>query len=336
MRKIISALTLLLCLSLFADYVENVDQFFVKEIKKPDDANVTIYGSKTGPVYWYCGGSEITQNNVEAKVYKDGELVTQDEFEPYRIYHGAFGCELKFWIKQAGNYTVVVDDYKDNKHYMGTYNFTINHEWETFSSDAGALQIEVNDNKLKRTVIFIYGQTQVGQDMFIRGGLDHGFANNTLGKECSTDNFNCSISIHHNRKINDYTSAWKSGDKNLDWYGIEDGQGFGAEGTALEWTTNNSYHGATVISDGFGYTPLNDWGDHYWMLDVNMDCSQAYKDSDGNKWFEIKSYISNGPGWESDVNQTDRPYVSGNHFAKCGMINVFQRSSGNVTYIDLP
>ena len=39
----------------------------------------------------------------------------------------------------------------------------------------------------------------------------------------------------------------------------------------------------------------------------------------------VKSFISNGPGWEADVNQPGRPWVSGNHFAQCGKLNTFRR-----------
>lgn len=49
----------------------------------------------------------------------------------------------------------------------------------------------------KRTVVFIYGTTQLGQDMFIRGGIDHEYANNTLHKGCSPFNYNCAIPIRH-------------------------------------------------------------------------------------------------------------------------------------------
>ncbi len=47
------------------------------------------------------------------------------------------------------------------------------------------------------------------------------------------------------------------------------------------------------------------------------------------KWFEFKSFISNGPGWEGDVAQKNTPYTSGNHFAQCGKINVFARGSSD-------
>jgi alpha-amylase len=58
------------------------------------------------------------------------------------------------------------------------------------------------------------------------------------------------------------------------------------------------------------------------MLDVDMDCAKT-----GNGWFEVKSFISNGPGWESDVSQPGAPWSSGNHFARCGYLNVFERGN---------
>lgn len=39
----------------------------------------------------------------------------------------------------------------------------------------------------------------------------------------------------------------------------------------------------TVEQDGYGYTPLNRFGDHFWMLDADIDCSQTE-----NGWFEFK------------------------------------------------
>ena len=45
--------------------------------------------------------------------------------------------------------------------------------------------------------------------------------------------------------------------------------------------------------------PLNRYGDHYWMLDVDMDCSQTEQG-----WFEIKAFLTNDAvGWEGDITQ---------------------------------
>lgn len=198
---------------------------------------------------------------------------------------------------------------------------------------------------VQRTVVFMYGQTANGQDMFLRGGIDHGAALNFMGKTCTQANMQCAIPITHRNLRNVTTAPWKSGDKYLDWYGREPAQtlissGHGlAEGTAADWTTNVWTFGnpvRTVAVDGYGQEPLNRFGSHYWMLDVDMDCSKGFLDPrDGvTRWVEIKSFISNGPGWEGNVAQADRPYASGNHFAKCGKINKFERGSSAVQYFD--
>lgn len=187
----------------------------------------------------------------------------------------------------------------------------------------------------KRTLIFVYGQTNTGQDMFVRGGIDHGYAQNNLGRTCTVDNKLCAIPIRHRNLKNATTNGWKSNDNYLDWYGAEPTQSGTAQGTPLDWTTNlwPASWGTrrTVDVDGFGETPLNSWGSNYWMLDVDMDCSKTV-----NGWFELKSFITNGPGWEPDVLQSGAPYVSGNHFAQCGKKNVFVRGSASADITALP
>lgn len=145
-----------------------------------------------------------------------------------------------------------------------------------------------------------------GQDMFIRGGIDHGASQRLRGISCTHANgkpkLNCAIPIHHAQYLNATTRIWKHQDQVLDWYGPE---------------------------------PLNTFGAHYWMLDVLMDCSHALTTADGTSWFELKSFISNGPGWEPDVNQQGRPYASNNHFAKCGMLNVFRPGDSSAQFAPL-
>lgn len=189
---------------------------------------------------------------------------------------------------------------------------------------------DVSGGDWQRTVVFVYGQTQVGQDMFVRGGIDHGYANSQLGRNCQTWNFECAIPIRHRNLRNNTTAPWKANDNYLDWYGAEGGQNAASVGSPLDWTTNNASNPNTVAVQGYGYEPLNDYGDHYWMLDVDMDCSATV-----NGWFELKSFISNGPGWEGDVSQSGTPYSSGNHFAQCGKLNVFQRGSSSAIIGDL-
>ena len=188
-----------------------------------------------------------------------------------------------------------------------------------------------------RTVVFIKKATQNGQDLFALGGIDHA---QRTGCTSDADTSACAIKIQHliggtNEKFN----AWKKGDNYLDWYGAESGQGSfsgtAPAGTPLVWTTNDSNYPYTVAKDGFGYTPLNKWGEHYWMVDFNLDCDEAE-----SGWFEVKAYLMNGDGWESDRSQAascggtaggSKPYSSGNHFGRCGYINVFEFNSNGCT-----
>ncbi len=185
----------------------------------------------------------------------------------------------------------------------------------------------------QRTVIFIGATTQSGQDMFIRGGIDHNYANGVLGRNCQTTNFECAMPIQHNNLRNATTAPWKANDSHLDWYGVEAGQSSQAEGTALDWTTDVWPGGwgtvRTVAVDGYGEEPLNNWGQHYWMLDVQMDCSKAV-----NGWFELKAYVKNGQGWENDIQQAGAPYASNNHFAQCGKINKFDFNNNAVEILN--
>ena len=214
----------------------------------------------------------------------------------------------------------------------GTAHFQVP-PWTAAAIHVGAI-IPPDGDKGQRTVVLIQAETIPGQDMFIRGGIDHDYANSKLNRNCSTSNYNCAIPIQHLNLKNPTTNPWKQGDNYLDWYGRESNQngsshGMLAEGTPLDWTTNKwpdawvPKH--TVAADGFGEEPLNQYGLHYWMLDVKMDCSRT---ADG--WFEFKSYISNGPGWEGDINQAGTPYASRNHFGKCGYVNVYQRGKNEV------
>ncbi|HYN76935.1 MAG TPA: alpha amylase C-terminal domain-containing protein, partial [Lamprocystis sp. (in: g-proteobacteria)] len=210
--------------------------------------------------------------------------------------------------------------------------------WTAAAIHVGASIPEADQGQ--RTVVLIQAETVPGQDMFIRGGIDHDYAVGTLHRTCTAANYACAIPIRHRNLRNATTTPWKAGDDHLDWYGREPNQtgtahGMQAEGTALDWTTNQwpAAWGAkrTVAADGFGAEPLNQYGPHYWMLDVTMDCART-----ANGWFEFKSYISNGPGWEGDISQTRTPYRSRNHFGKCGHLNVYQRGKNAATLIPLP
>jgi alpha-amylase len=202
--------------------------------------------------------------------------------------------------------------------------------------DAVAIQHNqkiTGESNFKRTVIFINQQTSSGQDMFIRGGIDHAFAA-TIGRNCTSSNYQCAIPIRHNNLLNTTTAPWKQGDNFLDWYGLENSQGAGAEGTPLDWTIDQwpSTWGQLrrVVTDGFGEESLNIWGAHEWMLDVDMDCSKTV-----NNKFEIKAFVKNGQGWEGDINQANTAYATNNHVAECGKINRFVFDQNSVEIRDL-
>ncbi|MBU2870012.1 alpha-amylase family protein [Colwellia sp. E2M01] len=207
--------------------------------------------------------------------------------------------------------------------------------WDAFAiHQAAKINAEPDDNNnetenWQRTVIFIQAQTESGQDMFVRGGIDHNYANNNLNRNCQTSNFACAMPIKHNNLKNLTTTPWKNNDSYLDWYGSEAGQSSEAEGTPLDWTTNvwpASWGDLrTVTNDGYGEDPLNIWGQHYWMLDVDMDCNKAVD----NK-FELKAFVKNGQGWEGDISQANTPYTSNNHIAECGKINTFGFNANSV------
>jgi hypothetical protein len=181
------------------------------------------------------------------------------------------------------------------------------------------------DADVRRTVILVEGETQQGQDLFVRGGIDHDRAR-ALGRECTPQNLACAIPITHRNLRNATTAPLKANDDHLDWYGAEPGQLSAATGTPADWTTNawpaSWGPRRTVAVDGFGEEPLNKDGPHYWMVDVDMDCAAT-----DNGSFEVKTFISNGPGWERDVHQPGAPYASKNHVAECGKLNVFRRGA---------
>ena len=212
----------------------------------------------------------------------------------------------------------------------GTINANVG-TWDAFAIHQGAKTSNTTPptGDWQRTVIFIQAQTSDGQDMFIRGGIDHAYANANLGKNCATTNFECAIAIKHNNLRNATTAPWKANDNYLDWYGAESSQDATAEGTPLDWTTNvwPSSWGTlrTTAVDGYGEDPLNIWGQHYWMLDADMDCSQTV-----NGQFEVKAFVKNGQGWEGDITQANTPYATNNHVAQCGKINKFDFNANTV------
>jgi hypothetical protein len=205
-----------------------------------------------------------------------------------------------------------------------TTSYTLDNDGQGYSLE------ELQADGWTRTIVFMFGETVPGQDMFIRGGIDHGFAQG-LGRDCTAENKECSLPIFPYQ----FSMRDNQNDFYLDWYGAESEQSSDTMGSPVAWTTNfwPSDWGPrkSVVLDGYGETSLNQWGHHYWMLDVYMDCDQAV-----NGWFELKSFISNGPGWEGNVSQSGTPYNSWNHFAQCGKLNKFERNSSNAEITDIP
>lgn len=167
-----------------------------------------------------------------------------------------------------------------------------------------------------RTVVFVYAEPKAGESMFLRGGTKGGGP----------------IRIRHRNWLNWGTNNYRWGDGYLDWDGGELGQaqpeGRWGGGSPMEWTTSlaQGQNQPFVSTAGHGIADENTFGANYWMLDVDMDCEQAFDDGHGHKWFELKSFFAPIPGWEEDVKQVsdpNPPYSSVNHMGLCGMVNVF-------------
>ncbi|KAH9509920.1 Alpha-amylase A type-1/2 [Bulinus truncatus] len=182
-----------------------------------------------------------------------------------------------------------------------------------------------------RTVILVEKQTNPGQDVFIRGGIDRSRISGA--RTCETYHFEnnpCVIPIKQRpleiREPTPARDAWSVGDDYLDWYGPEPNQGkqgtTPAQGTPGQWTSSNP--------SGKYYDPLNTFGDHYWIIDVEMDCSRTFQG-----FFEFKGVLSNGwefgPSLDSDCTGDGAipfPYHAGNHIGRCGFINVYHWGTG--------
>jgi alpha-amylase len=85
-----------------------------------------------------------------------------------------------------------------------------------------------------------------------------------------------------------------------------------------------------VAVDGFGLEPVNHYGAHQWMLDVDMDCSRTQ-----GGWFETKAFVTNGDGWEPPVHHAGAPWSSTNHFARCGAGTVLRWGEDGVKTFEL-
>ncbi|MBW2737151.1 MAG: hypothetical protein JRH20_32625 [Deltaproteobacteria bacterium] len=296
------------------------------KVAVPIYAKVLLRGT-TGPDHFTPYNQMRRKIDGKYRVYYESEVIFENRGNPDRfkfdlkgdwsLTYGENdnGGETTNGVAEEGGGDIIITE--------GTGRYTVR-----FYEQTKRFMVERMADSFKRTVVLIEGETEPGQDMFIRGGIDHTYAKTELGRDCDTNQHLCMIRIRHRGWKNKTTKEWKEGDYNLDWYGKEYSQGYRAktdpEGTPLDWSTN-AWPAAwgpkkSYDVDGYGEFSLNTYGPHYWVFDVDMDC-----DNTVNGFFELKSFISNGPGWEADVSQPGTPYRSGNHFAQCGKLNVFRR-----------
>ncbi len=310
---------------------EGTVESFGPDIPVPEPGTYRIYLRASSMQYWMVRQPRVNQAPVAnagedftAAVGQTFSFDGSDSEDPDGVIAsyswspvGLSGESPEYVFDEVGTYTVIL---------------TVTDSDGAVSTDEVVVTVQEEISHWRRTVIFIYGRTNPGQDMFIRGGLDHAYANGTLDRGCTRTNYRCSIPIRYLSLRNPNTAPWKENDTYLDWYGLEVGQ-TGGSGSPLDWTTNQ--WGAdwgpvkTYEVEGVGETPMNEWGSHYWIFEVEMDCSATL---DG--WFEFKSYISNGPGWENNLRQPGAPYTSNNHFGECGKLNVFRRNSSTPVTIE--
>ena len=178
------------------------------------------------------------------------------------------------------------------------------------------------------TIVAIQRVTVPGSDVFIVGGV---------APDAPID-----ISLHPMPVQWESYNDWLVGDDHLDWDGAEPGQGthaqeeggesYEAMGTPGAWTTDdptNDY-----------YYALNNWGDHYWFIVMDMDCSQTQ-----GGWFEFNTiYSIGGESGEPAVSQDEctggvggtAPFTSTNHIARCGYFNVFSYGTGDCQIDEVP
>ncbi|XP_069188090.1 alpha-amylase [Procambarus clarkii] len=286
---------------------------------------------------WYLEGDNVAFSRGDKGFFAMSKYGSFDKVLQTGMPAGTY-CEL---ISSCANTVTVNGD--------GTAQITINNSEEPMFAicagcDGVGPTIDPNHSTMPpvtgtaRTVVFVHDQTSVGQDLFIRGGIDGsqrpGCTENAETDACAIDITVSSLGseVHYAKY-----DAWRVGDTKLDWYGAQASQGSyqgqTAFGSPLAWTTN--------VPGNAGYQELNTFGEHYWMIDMEMDCDQTE-----NGWFELKAFLSNdGAGWETDVNQVSscsgdaggaKPYTSSNHLGRCGYLNVFQFSGSSCQINSLP
>jgi uncharacterized repeat protein (TIGR03806 family) len=171
---------------------------------------------------------------------------------------------------------------------------------------------------VRRTVVFLRRPTMPGENLFLRGGIDHDAARDLLGRNCTQEDRQCAIPIVHRNHV--IAAGAGATDTDLDWY----------TNSPTAWTTNHwpAAWGPrkTVAIDGVGEEPLNTVGPHLWMLDVDMDCRRT-----AGGWFEVKGFSVRGTArvWEPNIAQPHTPYPTLNHVARCGAVTFFEWGQAN-------
>ncbi|GFR93128.1 alpha-amylase [Elysia marginata] len=185
------------------------------------------------------------------------------------------------------------------------------------AQDGSDAELELEEN-FQETIIFLKKETFPGQNVFIRGGVGN-------GKGCAPDenpeNDPCAIPINHLELDMDSETPlrdeWAESDLFLRWGENKVNENMTVPGTPAQWTTSE---------EGEDYFhSLNTYGEHYWMVHFDMDCSKL-----DNGFFDFKGYLDGQ--WENDINQgacggdaAETPsYTSSNHIARCGYVNVFE------------
>lgn len=284
--------------------------------------NMTKITRFNGDVYWQ-GTFDFTGHAILERFKFDIDAINN----PWSWSYGDFDNDGRNWSGIADR------DGFDIKILGGPGMYEI-----TLEDDSHAYQVRKLDDmqtpQAARTVVFIGAEIDEDETALLRGGIDWTYSLIERFTDCSVTEeakWNCAIPMHHRILPLDPARAY---DWYLDWHGAEEFQG-DVQGTPLVWTTSDSGHETNVLEDGEGFTPFNQWGENYWMLDATMDCTHAPQDSEGNRWFELKLFIANGDGWEEDIDQYGAPYQSNNHFAQCGKINVYNRGADDALIFDI-
>lgn len=181
---------------------------------------------------------------------------------------------------------------------------------------------KIEESPFKRTIIAIKKETWMGQYVYVRGG-------GPMGRR---------IAIKHRIIPEDQDSFFAStskGDNFLDWGSNEESQGqyedVVPQGTPMMWTTNDANYHSQIEKHGAGYAKLNVESGHYWLVDIDMNCSQT-----DNGWFEFKAYLTKDGqtpvhnGWEKNflkkpcqgkngpMEFENEDKIANNHVGRCG------------------